>query len=110
MDGAVYDEKENCFYKMYKGVNLFNMYIKAQLDKDGNLCSISAQWPTELTARDKIKLSFVTSVTKVKDSFPKGGKITVIEKGYSLTPLGNNNYRFIPSWRVKVGNELKIIK
>lgn len=110
MDGAVYDEKERCFYRMYKGVNLFNMYIKAELDKDGNICNISAQWPTELVAHEKTKLSFVTSVTKVKNAFPKGGKITLIEKGYSLTSLGNSNFRFIPSWRVKVGNELKIIE
>lgn len=110
MDGSVYDEKERCFYRMYKGINLFNMYIRAELDKDGNICNISAQWPTELVAHEKTKLSFVTSVTKVKNAFPEGGKITLIEKGYSLTPLGNSNYRFIPSWRVKVGNELKIIE
>lgn len=110
MEDSVYDEQENCFYKMHKGVNLFNMYIKAEIDKGGSICNISAQWPTEITERNKAKLSFVTSVTKVKDSFPDGGKITLIEKGYALKPLGNNNYRFIPSWRVKVGKELKIIE
>ncbi len=109
MDGTVYDEKENCFYRMYEGINLFNMYIKAELDRNGNLCNISAQWPTELTVRDKTTLSFVTSVTKVKAAFPDGGKITMIEKGYSLAQLGNNNYRFVPSWRMKVDGELKII-
>lgn len=110
MDGAVYDEKEHCFYRMYKGVNLFNMYIRAELDSDGNLCNISAQWPTRLIPGDSSKLSFVTSVTKVKDAFPDGGKISLIEKGYTLTSPGNNNYCFIPSWRVKAGNELKIIE
>lgn len=110
MDGAVYDEKEACFYRMYKGTNLFNMYIKAKIDQNGELCHISALWPTEITSHEKVKLSFVASVTKVKEIFPNGGKISLIEKGYSLTALGNNNYRFIPSWRVKVGKELQIIE
>ncbi len=110
MDGAVYDEKERCFYRMYEGTNLFNMYIKAELDKDGELCMISALWPGKLAVHEKKTLSFVSSVNKVKNAFPEGGEITLIEKGYSLTPLGNENYLFTPAWRVRVGNELKIIE
>ncbi len=110
MDGAVYDEKERCFYRMYKGTNLFNMYIKAELDSSGNICEISAMWPGKLIIREEKELTFVTSVTKLKDIFPDGGTITLIEKGYSLKPLGNEKYLFTPAWRVKVDGELKIIE
>ena len=38
MTGAVYDENENCFYMMESNSNLFNMFIKAKIDKDGEVC------------------------------------------------------------------------
>ncbi len=110
MDGAVYDEKERCFYRMYEGTNLFNMYIKAELDENGDLCMVSALWPGKLTLHEKKTLSFVTDINKLKEAFPDGGKINLIEKGYSLTPLGNENYLFTPAWRVRVGEDLKIIE
>lgn len=110
MDGAVYDEKERCFYMMYKGINLFNMYIKAELDSDGKICEITALWPGKLVVHEKKTLSFVSDVTKLKNTFPNGGKINLIEKGYSLVPLGNENYLFSPAWRVRIGEELKIIE
>lgn len=109
MDGAVYDENERCFYRMYEGANLFNMYIQAELDKDGDLCIVTALWPGKLSVHEKKTLSFVSDINKVKESFPAGGEIHLIERGYSLTPLGNENYLFTPAWRVRVGNELKII-
>ena len=110
MKDSVYDEKERCFYRMYKGMNLFNMYIKAELDKSGNLCSIAAQWPGKMVDNEEKKLSFVSDVTKLKEIFPSGGKISTIEKGYSLQHIGNENFLFVPAWRVRVQNELKIIE
>ncbi len=110
MKDSVYDEKERCFYRMYKGMNLFNMYIKAELDKDGNLCRISAQWPGKMTENEKKNLSFVSSVTKLESFFPAGGTINVIEGGYSLHHIGNENFLFVPAWRVRVNDELKIIE
>lgn len=109
MTNAVYDKNERCFYKMYKKVNLFNMYIKAELDQNGTICEISAQWPGKLSTQEDITLSFVSSVTKLKELFPDGGVIETIEPGYSLSHLGNNRFLFTPTWRIRVGNELKII-
>ncbi len=110
MSDAVYDNGARCFYKMYKKTNLFNMYMLAELDKNGDLCYVSALWPGLLTEYETKTLSFTSSVTKLKDLFPEGGTIETIEVGYSLKNLGNEKYRFTPSWRVKVGNELKIIE
>ena len=110
MSNSVYDEKERCFYYMYNGVNLFNMYLKAELDQDGNLCYVSALWPGKISPQKDTSLSFSSSVKKVKTAFPQGGKIELIEPGYSLIPMGGNRYIFQPSWRVKVGEELKILE
>lgn len=105
MTNSVYDENERCFYKMYKKVNLFNMYLKAELDQNGTICEISAQWPGNLYVQEDTNLTFVSSVTKLKDFFPDGGTIEVIEPGYSLSHLGNNRYLFTPTWRVRIGND-----
>ena len=110
MRGAVYDEKENCFYLMHSNTNLFNMYVKAELDSEGNLCKVQAQWPKVLSAKEKNSISFVESVTNVKSTFPDGGKINFIELGYSLHPRGNENYVFVPSWRLLVDDTLKILE
>ncbi len=110
MTGAVYDEDERCFYRMYGGVNLFDMGLRAELDRKGKLCYVSALWPGKLTAQEATVLSFSSSVKKVKGVFPEGGTIELIEPGYALIPMGGNRYTFKPSWRVEVGNEMKILQ
>ncbi len=110
MKGAVYDEKENRFYRMYNKANLFNMSIQAKLDKDGNLCYVNGYWPKELTAGERKKISFLESAVKLKDYFPGGGNIEDIELGFSLVASGGEKYIFTPAWRVKVNGELKIIE
>ncbi len=110
MKGAVYDEKENCFYRMYNKANLFNMSIQARLDKDGNLCYVNGYWPKELTAGERKKFSFLESAVKLKDYFPDGGNIEDIELGFSLVASGGEKYIFTPAWRVNVNGELKIIE
>ncbi len=110
MRGAVYDDKENCFYRMYNKANLFNMSIQAKLDKDGNLCYVNGYWPKELTAGERRKFSFLESAVKLKDYFPDGGNIEDIELGFSLVASGGEKYIFTPAWRVKVNGELKIIE
>ncbi len=110
MKGAVYDEKENYFYRMYNKANLFNMSIQAKLDKDGNLCYVNGYWPKELTAGERKKFSFLESAVKLKDYFPNGGNIEDIELGFSLVASGGEKYIFTPAWRVKVNGELKIIE
>lgn len=109
-DGIVYDKKENCFYKMHKNTNLFNMYISAQLDEHGEICSISAQWPKRISALSRQKVTFTESLTKLRKAFPEGGKIKRIELGYALKSLGGDKYKFIPSWRVNVNGEIKILE
>jgi len=110
MKGAVYDGKQNCFYRMYNKANLFNMSIQAKLDKDGNLCYVNGYWPKELTAGERKKFSFLESTVKLKDYFPDGGNIEDIELGFSLVSSGGEKYIFTPAWRVKVNGELKIIE
>lgn len=110
MRGAVYDEKEKCFYRMYNKANLFNMSIQAMLDKDGNLCYVNGYWPKELTAGERKKFSFLESAVKLKDYFPDGGNIEDIELGFSLVSNGGEKYAFQPAWRVRVNGELKIIE
>lgn len=110
MNGTVFDESTKCFYKMYKGHNLFNMYIDASLDENGNICRLSAQWPKKLKATGKVKMSFVETITKLQSAFPAGGKLKTIETGYSLHLIGGENYKFIPAWRVNTDGELKILE
>lgn len=111
MSGAVYDEKTGYFYYMYKNINLFNMYIEARLDQDGELCYVSAQWPAKLSVLDKKTFSFSESIMNLKTVFPGGGKIKNIEAGYSLHAANSSEkYLFSPAWRVTVGEESKILK
>lgn len=109
MSDAVYDENEGFFYYMYKNVNLFNMYIEAKLDSDGELCYVSAQWPSKLSALEKNKISFSENIMSLKTHFPDGGNISHIEAGFSLNHISGEKYMFIPSFRVTVGDTSKII-
>ena len=106
----VFDKKEKCFYKMYKHYNLFNMYISVELDNDGEICNISAQWPKEITDLSREKITFTQSLTKLKKAFPAGGSINKIELGYALRFLGGEKYKFVPAWRVNVDGEIKILE
>lgn len=106
----VFDKKEKCFYKMYKNYNLFNMYINIELDKQGEICNMSAQWPKEIVDLGREKIAFTESLTKLKKAFPTGGNIKKIELGYSLRFLGGEKYKFVPEWRVNVGGEIKILE
>lgn len=109
MDGSVYDENEDCFYYMHKKVNLFNMYLRAKLDDDGEICYLSAQWPSEFKEIEDKNLSFTDSVTKIKNAFPQGGTIKNIELGYSLSN-STNKYVFTPAWRINIDDNLAIIE
>ena len=110
MSGAVYDKAKDTFYKMYNNTNLFNMYISAQLDSDGEICHITAQWPKSLSPTENREISFVESIMDVKAAFPQGGEIDNIELGYSLLPAGGDKYNFNPAWRVEIGKEIKILE
>lgn len=110
MSGAVYDEKTQHFYKMYNSANLFNMYLEAKLDNDGEICFVKAQWPKTLTEGERVTVSFIQSSAKLKELFPSGGTIENIELGYSLYALGGDNYLFSPAWRVNVDGEPKIVE
>lgn len=109
MRGSVYDENEDCFYFMYKDVNLFNMYLRAKLDSDGELCYVSAQWPSVLSALEDKDISFTQVITKLASAFPDGGTIRAIEPGYALHSSGSKHY-FSPAWRVNVDGKLQIIE
>lgn len=109
MSGSVYDKKEDCFYFMYKDVNLFNMYISAKLDSDGELCYVSAQWPSKLSALEDKELSFTSVITKLSPAFPDGGRVKAIERGYALHSSGSKFF-FTPSWRVNVDGNSQIIE
>ena len=106
----VFDKKEKCFYKMYKNYNLFNMYINIELDKQGEICNMSAQWPKEIVDLGREKIAFTESLTKLKKAFPSGGNIKKIELGYSLRFLGGEKYKFVPAWRVNIDGEIKILE
>lgn len=106
----VFDKKEKCFYKMYKNYNLFNMYINIELDKQGEICNMSAQWPKEIVDLGREKIAFTESLTKLKKAFPSGGSIRKIELGYALRFLGGEKYKFVPAWRVNVGGDIKILE
>ncbi len=110
MTGAVYDKKTGHFYKMFDNANLFNMYLEAKLDKNGNVCFVKAQWPKSLTKAENKTISFIESSAKLKELFPDGGTIKNVELGYSLHALGGDNFIFSPAWRVNVNGEPKIIE
>lgn len=109
MHGAVYDKKNKCFYMMYKNANLFNMYIYANVNSDGKLCYVKAQWPKVHPAPVKTRVSFIDEISKLPQIFEKKGEIKSIEFGYSLVPMPGNTYVFKPSWRVKTENETQIL-
>ncbi len=106
----VFDKKEKCFYKMYKNYNLFNMYINIELDKQGEICNMSAQWPKEIADLGRERIAFTESLTKLKKAFEGGGSIKKIELGYALRSLGGEKYKFVPAWRVNVDGEIKILE
>lgn len=111
MSGAVYDEKSGYFYCMYKNLNLFNMYIQAKLDDSGEICYVSAQWPSKLSPMTKRTFSFNESIMNLEKIFPSGGKITAIEAGYCLRSANSSEkYVFSPAWRVNVDGESKIVE
>lgn len=110
MTGAVYDKKTKMFYKMYDDANLFNMYLEAKLDEDGEICFVKAQWPKKLIEREHVTISFIESSAKLKDFFPNGGTIKDIELGYSLHSASGDNYLFSPAWRVNVNGDPKIVE
>ena len=106
----VFDKKEKCFYKMHKNYNLFNMYINIELDKQGEICNMSAQWPKEIVDLSREKIAFTESLTRLKKAFGGGGSINKIELGYALKFLGGEKYKFIPAWRVNIDGEVKILE
>ena len=110
MTGAVFDGKTRHFYKMYNGLNLFNMSIEAKIDADGNICFVKAHWPKNLIKMENLTLSFIESSTKLKNAFANGGTIKNIELGYSLRALGGDTFLFEPAWRVNVDGEVKILE
>ena len=110
MTGAVYDEKTKHFYKMYNGLNLFNMSLEAKLDEDGEICFVKAHWPKRLIKSENKTISFIESSAKLREAFPNGGTVKSIELGYSLHSLGGDNFLFSPAWRVNVNEEPKIIE
>lgn len=109
MRGATYDSKTGYFYKMHNHLNLFNIYLQAKLDDDGEICYLSAHWPQIISASDSKHLSFTSEVLKIKKHFPDGGNITNIELGYSMQYIRKDKYTFSPAWRVTVDNEMKIV-
>ena len=109
MSDAVYDKKTGCFYKMCNGINLFNMYIEAKADKDGEICSVRAQWPKKLTASERRRISFIESIPKLKSYF-NGGKIENIELGYYLRKSASGSFTFFPGWRVTIDGNMKIVE
>ncbi|MEE0867777.1 MAG: hypothetical protein UIL37_05705 [Clostridia bacterium] len=105
---SVYDSENNYFYGMYKNANLFNMYIRAETDKNGELCVVEAQWPSLIRLGSQQNLSFFSRIMKIKEGFPNGGKIENIELGYELKPPHGDNYEMVPSWRITVGGNPKL--
>ena len=109
MRGASYDSKTGYFYKMYNNLNLFNISLQARLDKNEEICYLSAHWPQITSLSDNKHLSFTSEILKIKDVFPNGGNITDIELGYSMQYIRKDKYMFNPAWRVTVNNETKIV-
>ena len=105
---SVYDSENNYFYGMYKNANLFNMYIKAETDANGELCVVEAQWPRFIRLGPKQTLSFFRRIMKLKEGFPNGGRIENIELGYELMPPQGDNYEMVPAWRITVGSNSKL--
>ena len=93
---------------MYKNANLFNMYIKAETDANGELCVVEAQWPRLIRLGHKQTLSFFRRIMKLKEGFPNGGRIENIELGYELMPPQGDNYEMVPAWRITVGSNSKL--
>ena len=110
MKNAVYDKKNECFYMMYKNCNLFNMYIIAEADSNGELSYVRAQWPKIYPSPIKKRISFMESLSKVPEKFSEKGEIKRIEFGYAMKAVPGGVYVFRPSWRVTAGNETQIIE
>lgn len=111
MSGAVYDEENGYFYCMYKNHNLFNMFITAKIDSEGEICYVCAQWPSKISPTKKGTYSFTENIMNLRKTFPGGGKIKDIEAGYSLQSAnGTEKYVFSPAWRVNVDGNIQILK
>ena len=109
MDGAIYDEKQNQFIKTNNNIEFFNIYLKAKLNEDNEICYVEGIWPVITSVGENKHLSFSSHVLKVKDIFPQGGKITEIKLGYSFNASRKDKLTFAPSWKITIDGESKIL-
>lgn len=103
---GVYSSKYNMFVPYYNNRPLFGMYLTAQLDKDGNICSVQGKWPdiTSVSAAET-GLSIISRLPDIGNEFNGGGEIEDIRFGYVLTEESTSNaYVFIPAWRVSMAD------
>lgn len=100
--GAQYSEKYNLFCCYYDGNPLFGMYIRAELDSDGEISSIEACWP-ELSPSGNLEtgVNIISHLPDISDAFPGGGTVSRVRFGYSLSRhRGTEVYELQPAWRV----------
>ena len=102
LKGAQYSEKYNIFCCYYDGHPLFGMYIRAELDSDGEISSIEACWP-ELSPAGSVEtgVNIISHLPDISEAFPGGGTVSRVRLGYSLSRRrGTDVYELQPAWRV----------
>lgn len=101
LKNAKYSEKHNMFIPYYKSAPLMDMYITAQLDENGEICTVSGVWPKiNSVSSPRSALSIIDHLPGVIKRFQKG-KIEDIRFGYKLSDdTVSGTYTFVPAWRV----------
>lgn len=104
MSKGLYSEKYNTFVFYYDNRPLFDMYIYAALDKNGELCVAEGKWPDRVRPLgSETGLSVISHLPEAGNEFGAGGTIESIRFGYSLLKESDSGgSTFIPAWKVKM--------
>ncbi len=108
---ARYMAERGEFRLYYENRPVFGAYIKASLDRGGNLVSVEAMWPVvDFSERRLTGISIIGCIPEMLDKFPPGTTLTGIEAGYR--PVKDEDtgvYTFEPAWRITAEGGLEEI-
>ncbi len=100
--GAAYSPEQEIFCCYYGGYPLLEMYLRAKLDAEGEICSIEARWP-KLSASGAASsgINIFSHLPRFSEVFKHGGTVKRIRFGYALSKRGGTDiYELRPAWRV----------
>ncbi len=111
MKNGVYSEKYNIFCCYWDGIPLFGMYVRAELDADGELCSVEARWPEIYSDGGSASgLTVMSCLPYFGKAFGGSGAVERIRFGYSLSKnAAADIYTLSPAWKVTMTDGRRLV-